>query len=523
MPSARRGVVIALIGSAEWREVAQAMVGSPDHRILHADSPEDPVAAGADGDRPDLFVIHGAPVVVERFRERMRSAVPMPFLVAIRDPGTRAADLLGAGADAVVDATAASGLLTAQVRAGLRRTSRQRRFFEERRALTRRASTDALTGLPNRGAFDEAIAAEVARAHRYHRPLSLAILDIDHFKDVNDRHGHPAGDRVLAAVAGRLSARHRAGETVARFGGEEFAWLLPETAEEAAIEACERSRIAVSAMELPGIGRVSISAGVAALAGGEPPAGLLERADRALYAAKEGGRDRVAASRPVEPPPPAGDGDAVLAYLRAAERYDQSDVMRIASRLIDAEGLVGLCENLLEPALDEVGRLWERGDMSVATEHLVTGLSEKLLTEFPVGGEPGGPLIVLAGAPRNAHRLGLLAVTDLLASLGWRPVVLGAHTPVSGLAEIALRLDAPAVGITVGTTGDLRGLAKELEGLVAALPGRAILVGGNAIRRSPRWRPPAGVRAVRGAAETVRIAGELRKALVTAAGGPRPD
>jgi len=163
--------------------------------------------------------------------------------------------------------------------------------------LHRRATADALTGLPNRRAFEEALAREVARARRAGTPLALLAVDVDHFKRVNDQRGHPAGDAVLRAVAGRIASGARAGDLVARVGGEEFAVALPGAGPEAALEAAERIRARVAeepiALEGGDLG-VTVSVGVASL--GEPaPDGpsLAARADEALYRAKRAGRDRV--------------------------------------------------------------------------------------------------------------------------------------------------------------------------------------------------------------------------------------
>ena len=101
---------------------------------------------------------------------------------------------------------------------------------EARTRLASLAGTDALTGLGNRRTFDDLLAAEVDRAGRHGEPLSLVLLDIDHFKSVNDRFGHQVGDRVLVEVGRRLVAIARRGEAVTRIGGEEFAWILPRTA-----------------------------------------------------------------------------------------------------------------------------------------------------------------------------------------------------------------------------------------------------------------------------------------------------
>jgi len=156
------------------------------------------------------------------------------------------------------------------------------------------ASTDHLTGLWNRRAFQERLAAELERARRYDRPLALVMLDIDHFKRINDVHGHPVGDRVLIEVASRIFSTVREGEVVARVGGEEFAWILPETDGDGAVAAAERVRAAISAQTFTGVGRLTISLGVCDLDEGETASELVRLADRALYRAKAGGRDRVA-------------------------------------------------------------------------------------------------------------------------------------------------------------------------------------------------------------------------------------
>jgi two-component system cell cycle response regulator len=152
---------------------------------------------------------------------------------------------------------------------------------------------DPLTGLSNRRFILTQLAGAVSGARRHHRPLTIAIVDIDHFKSVNDRHGHAAGDRVLAAVAGCLREHLRAEDQLGRLGGEEFLMLLPDTASAAARAVAEKLRTEVAAAPAPAA--VTVSAGVATWAQDTPEA-LLRRADAALYRAKEGGRDRVMAA-----------------------------------------------------------------------------------------------------------------------------------------------------------------------------------------------------------------------------------
>jgi diguanylate cyclase (GGDEF)-like protein len=162
------------------------------------------------------------------------------------------------------------------------------------------AEQDPLTQLSNRRAFDQIFAAEANRFSRYGRPLSLLMLDIDHFKSINDQYGHEAGDEVLRRFAARVTSCIRDVDTAARLGGEEFVLLLPETSLAAAMEVAERVRVAVAAQPVPwraGAIPVRVSIGVSACPERVPrPAELVASADAALYRAKDGGRNRVVAA-----------------------------------------------------------------------------------------------------------------------------------------------------------------------------------------------------------------------------------
>lgn len=158
------------------------------------------------------------------------------------------------------------------------------------------ASTDPLTGLLNRRRFLELAQAEQARAQRYGRPVAVLLVDLDHFKRVNDTHGHRMGDAVLRTAADVLTASRRTSDLAARFGGEELVLLLPETDLKGAVGLAERLRLALAGAQtgLDGIDvRITASIGVAALRPGESLDSLLHRADQALYSAKRAGRDRV--------------------------------------------------------------------------------------------------------------------------------------------------------------------------------------------------------------------------------------
>lgn len=171
-------------------------------------------------------------------------------------------------------------------------------LYEETRRL---AITDSLTGLTNRRHFMERSEREFERARRYRRPLSAIMLDIDHFKHVNDTHGHAAGDQVLRAVAQRCRDTLREIDLMGRYGGEEFAALLPENGLTNAHDAAERLRRCVADAPIEtdwGPMAITISLGVSALTGECPDlATLLDWADAAMYAAKDAGRNRVEVMR----------------------------------------------------------------------------------------------------------------------------------------------------------------------------------------------------------------------------------
>ncbi len=155
--------------------------------------------------------------------------------------------------------------------------------------------TDPLTGVGNRRRLEQALVQELSRAERTGRTLSAFMADLDHFKAVNDRYGHENGDKVLAAFGELLRRRTRESDTVARFGGEEFVVLMPETDLAGATQIAERVREAMAACRIePLPDPVTASFGVAELAVGEPARSLLARIDKALYEAKHAGRDRVA-------------------------------------------------------------------------------------------------------------------------------------------------------------------------------------------------------------------------------------
>jgi diguanylate cyclase (GGDEF)-like protein len=167
------------------------------------------------------------------------------------------------------------------------------RRFREARQL---ADLDSLTGLHNRRYFYETLAREVDRAQRYQRRLSLVIVDVDGFKEINDRIGHLAGDSVLAEISDRIRQVVRSADIPCRVGGDEFAVIVPEVEVGQARQLVGRIQRAVSSQPIARAGRVRVSAGVADLQPSDTPTSLFERGDESLYAAKHAGKGGLAAA-----------------------------------------------------------------------------------------------------------------------------------------------------------------------------------------------------------------------------------
>jgi diguanylate cyclase (GGDEF)-like protein/PAS domain S-box-containing protein len=167
----------------------------------------------------------------------------------------------------------------------------ERRGYEP--DLQRLATHDPLTGLPNRRLFDERLDEQMADSIRHQRPLAVAILDLDHFKAVNDAHGNAVGDQVLNAVVERVSGGLRKGDLLARIGGAEFGLILSEVFAQGALAAAERARLAVAERDFGVAGPITISIGVALRADLREASAMYDHADQALFQAKREGRNRT--------------------------------------------------------------------------------------------------------------------------------------------------------------------------------------------------------------------------------------
>jgi diguanylate cyclase (GGDEF)-like protein len=242
------------------------------------------VALVRSGHHAEAAIVAAAAATLERLEEvqgRQRERLSAKTAEARRTSDLAVAELTALA----LLALALSGLLAFVV---WRRASALTATLAEQREL---ASVDPLTGLANRRTFDRSLSEEFARARRHGRRLSLVLFDLDHFKRVNDVHGHPVGDLVLRETGARLLGGARETDLIARVGGEEFAWLMPETAAGDALLVAERARSLVSGSPFPVAGRLTASAGICNVSWAESAEDLYRRADEALYTAKRLGRD----------------------------------------------------------------------------------------------------------------------------------------------------------------------------------------------------------------------------------------
>lgn len=221
-------------------------------------------------------------------------------LVLARDPAAepRAVFAEFAVLAVVVPWFAAMGGYVNRLRLRLSDSNRDLKRAVER--IEQLAIRDELTGAYNRRFLMECLARERSRAERLGAPFSVCLLDVDHFKSINDAFGHAAGDTVLIELPALAAAALRGADVFGRFGGEEFLAILPDTGLAGAQAVAERVRAAIEAARFPGVGerRVTATVAVAQYRAGEEVAALLARADRALYAGKTGGRNRVATAQP---------------------------------------------------------------------------------------------------------------------------------------------------------------------------------------------------------------------------------
>ena len=282
------------------RRAARAVLEPLGCSVIEAERPDEALEA-ARRRRPHVLLLDAAMEHESRASivGRIKSD-PELFAIAIVLVGAtaEAADALTAierGAFDVLPDDADAFELAARVRAARRGSEMQELLLTRERELERLAYYDELTGLPNRRSVLRQLEALISRGRRHGHPLAVLMVDADHFKDLNDRHGHAAGDAALRTLAERLRERLRTEDVAGRFGGEEFVIGLPDADAAGAIAVAEAVRAAVREHPLTVAGTeetLTVSVGWAAWEG-DDLAQLLARADRALYEAKEAGRDCV--------------------------------------------------------------------------------------------------------------------------------------------------------------------------------------------------------------------------------------
>jgi len=229
---------------------------------------------------------------------RQHGAEPYVYVILLtaQDDTREIVEGFQAGADDYITKPFEVEELEARVRTGARIAELQEQLIGARERLRVEATHDSLTGLLNRAAFFDGFNKEVVRARRHHTPLALIMADLDHFKSINDRHGHPNGDAVLRETARRLRASLRASDVIGRYGGEEFVIAAPDCNLRNALALAERFRTCICSLPIA-VGdnevAVTMSLGVAATCDMDEAERLLTVADEALYRAKHAGRNTV--------------------------------------------------------------------------------------------------------------------------------------------------------------------------------------------------------------------------------------
>jgi diguanylate cyclase (GGDEF)-like protein len=231
---------------------------------------------------------------------RDRTDAPYVYILLLSAKSQREDLVKGmeSGADDYITKPFDANELKVRLRAGRRILDLQSQLMSAQEALREQAARDPLTGIWNRNAIFDTFRRELARAEREGSPLCIVMLDIDHFKNLNDTHGHMAGDAVLREFTGRIAASLRPYDAVGRYGGEEFLVVLPGCTLESGVRHAERLRGLITNNSFDtseGRHTVSCSLGVASISPGGPndPDSLIRAADAALYRAKRNGRDRV--------------------------------------------------------------------------------------------------------------------------------------------------------------------------------------------------------------------------------------
>jgi diguanylate cyclase (GGDEF)-like protein len=299
-------VILVAEDSLVVRALLRAQLRERGYSVVEAADGEQALARARDA-MPDVILLdvdmpkrNGFDVLAELKRDARLADIPVVFITG-RTTAEDAVRGLDMGAHDYLRKPFEAAELTARVHAAMR----TKRLQDELRALNaelaRLANTDGLTGLANRRYLDQELSRLCSRSLRHKRPLGVLLIDADHFKRINDEHGHQTGDQALVAFAERLAERLRAEDILGRWGGEEFMVLAPDVDAHGVAVLAEALRahvadlpLATATVSLP----LTTSIGWSAWSEGDTPEGLLRRADAALYAAKDAGRNRVVGPDP---------------------------------------------------------------------------------------------------------------------------------------------------------------------------------------------------------------------------------
>jgi diguanylate cyclase (GGDEF)-like protein len=299
--------ILAAEDNPIFQSVLRSMLTKWGYEVMIGRDGEEALAILQSNETPRLAILDWMMPGIDGVEvcRRVRAAGKEPYvyilLLTARTDSQDLVEAMEAGADDYLTKPFNTLELRARLRAGRRIVELQEELLVAREALRVQATHDSLTGLLNRAAILEVLRTELARASREHQPVSVLMVDLDHFKKINDQLGHLAGDIVLRETTRRMASAIRRYDSIGRYGGEEFLVILPGCASEGALAQAERLRLAVGAEPIDlGCRLVSVTCSIGYAYCADAASGtsdsLVREADGALYGAKEGGRNRIAAA-----------------------------------------------------------------------------------------------------------------------------------------------------------------------------------------------------------------------------------
>jgi two-component system, cell cycle response regulator len=286
--------VLVIDDSEEIRYILRHNLESADFHVIEAENGNKALEI-LQQETPEVILLDwvmpgiSGPEVAHQLRKNPKNESIYLIMLTSKSNSSDQIEGLQAGVDLYLTKPVNFDVLTFQIEKGVDESHRRQKANEDRMF----AEIDALTNLGNRRLFDKTIEQEIARAKRHEHNLTFILTDIDFFKSVNDTHGHKVGDDVLKGFAYLLKNLSRETDHVFRYGGEEFAILLIETDLKGGVEHAEKLRLNIFHHEFPVVGKKTSSFGVSTFCQIDSPTTLLERADKALYEAKNSGRNRV--------------------------------------------------------------------------------------------------------------------------------------------------------------------------------------------------------------------------------------